>query len=238
MWTIGDLKKKGNYFFRLNYWPTVLVSLIFLVISQGLSFSSTNVTRSIESTELSGFMGLWVLAFIPAALIGIAVSVGFSVFLANPIEVGICGFMYRNHREKANISIVFSQFSGNYMNVVKVMFFKNLYTFLWSLLFMVPGIIKSYEYRMVPYILSESPEISVDDALRISSVMMDGHKGHAFGLDLSFIGWQILNAFTVGILGIFYVNPYVNMTNAALYETLRQNYFANAKSTAANNTAA
>lgn len=237
MWTVSDLKKKGNYYFRLNYWPTVLVSLISLIISVGTSFSSTNITSSIESTDLSGFMGLWLIALIPAALIGIAVSVGFSVFLANPIKIGVCGFMYRNHKEKASIDIAFSGFSKNYMNVVKVMFFMNLYTFLWSLLFVIPGIIKSYEYRMVPYILSESPEISVDDALKISSVMMDGHKGHAFGLDLSFIGWQILNAFTVGILGIFYLNSYVNMTNAALYENLRQNYFTSIQGSAGNTVA-
>ena len=86
---------------------------------------------------------------------------------------------------------------------------------------MIPGIVKSYEYRMVPFLLSENPNMTKDEALKASSRMMKGNKWRAFVLDLSFLGWHILSAFTFGMLEIFYVAPYVNGTNAALYEALK-----------------
>lgn len=74
---------------------------------------------------------------------------------------------------------------------------------------------------MIPYILAENENITTDEAFIRSKEMMDGNKWNAFVLDLSFIGWEILNAFTLGILGIFYVNPYIHQTDAALYDCLK-----------------
>ena len=113
-------------------------------------------------------------------------------------------------------------FSNGYMNVVKTMFLRGLFTFLWTLLFIIPGIIKGYEYRMIPYILAENPGIDSREAFAVSKQMMDGNKWAAFVLDLSFLGWQILSVFTCGILSVFYVNPYVYMTNAELYVALKE----------------
>ena len=96
-----------------------------------------------------------------------------------------------------------------------------LFEILWSLLLVIPGIIKAYEYRMIPYILGDNPNIDREEAFALSNMMMQGNKGKAFVLDLSFLGWYILNGMTLGILGIFYVNPYVNQTNAALYLKLK-----------------
>ena len=112
-------------------------------------------------------------------------------------------------------------FRSHYKNVTKTMFMRDLYIFLWSLLFVVPGIIKTYEYRMVDYILSENPEMNYSEALALSSKMMKGNKWKAFVLDLSFIGWDILSSMTFGILDIFYVMPYKMSTNAALYEAIK-----------------
>ena len=83
------------------------------------------------------------------------------------------------------------------------------------------GIIKAYSYRMVPYILKEHPELSGTKAITLSRQMMNGHKWNAFVLDLSFIGWIILSALTLGILHIFYVGPYIQATDAELYEALK-----------------
>ena len=102
------------------------------------------------------------------------------------------------------------------------MFFRGLYTFLWSLLFIIPGIIKSYEYRMIPYLLAENPEMDMEEAFSLTRQMMTGDKANTFILDLSFIGWNLLSALTLGILSIFYVNPYQHLTNAQLYEVLLQ----------------
>jgi uncharacterized membrane protein len=100
------------------------------------------------------------------------------------------------------------------------MFKRTLFTTLWSLLFVIPGIIKGYEYRMIPYLMAENPDLSSEEAFALSKQMMNGQKWDAFVLDLSFIGWDILAGFTFGILSALYVQPYKNLTNAALYEEL------------------
>lgn len=88
------------------------------------------------------------------------------------------------------------------------MVLRDVFIFLWSLLFLIPGVIKHYSYRMVPYILADDPEIGAMDAITLSRQMMDGHKWNTFVLDLSFLGWDLLSALTLGLLGVFYVNPY------------------------------
>ena len=108
-----------------------------------------------------------------------------------------------------------------YKNSVKTLFLRDLYTVLWSLLFVIPGIIKAYEYRMMPYILADDPTLPTSEVFAQSRAMMKGNKWKAFVLDLSFIGWHILSLFTAGLLSTFYVRPYQLMTNAALYEALK-----------------
>ena len=102
------------------------------------------------------------------------------------------------------------------------MFLEGLYIFLWSLLFIIPGIIKTYEYLMVPYILAENPELSTKEVFARSKQMMTGDKWNAFVLQLSFLGWILLSVFTCGILLIFYVGPYSELTYAELYAVLKQ----------------
>ena len=90
------------------------------------------------------------------------------------------------------------------------------------MLFVIPGIIKAYEYRMIPYILAENPDISMEEAFALSKKMMDNEKLNTFALDLSFLGWFLLGIVSVGICLIFYVTPYYNLTNAELYIVLKQ----------------
>lgn len=151
-------------------------------------------------------------------LAGMAICV--SVFLINPLEVGTARFMLRNLNVKAELKELVYCFDHGYLKAVKTMFFKELYTILWAMLLIIPGIIKVYEYRMMPYIIAENPEMPTSEVFAKSRAMMKGQKWDAFILDLSFIGWEILSLFTGGILSVFYVNPYRHMTNAALYERL------------------
>ena len=116
---------------------------------------------------------------------------------------------------------MFEGVENNYKNIAKTMFFRDLYTVLWSMLFIIPGIVKSYEYQMIPYLLADNPQMTKEEAFAESKRMMQGQKWNAFVLDLSFIGWDILSGMTMGILGIFYVQPYKDGTHAALYEALR-----------------
>ena len=150
-----------------------------------------------------------------------AIGIAISALLFNPLRLGCQRFFRKNLDEPANMSNIVFAFDSNYKNVVKTMFLRDIYVFLWSLLFVIPGIIKSYEYRMVPYLLSENPGMSDKEAFAESKRLMNGNKWKTFVLDLSFIGWDILSLFTCGILNVFYVNPYKMSTEAALYEALK-----------------
>ena len=142
-------------------------------------------------------------------------------FLFNPLEAGTARFFVRNLNDKAEIRELAYCYDHGYLNVVKTVFLRDLYIVLWGLLLIIPGIIKSYEYRMVNYILAENPEMDTKEVFAMSRDMMRGNKWRAFVLDLSFLGWHLLSLITIGLAGIFYVFPYRNMTNAALYEFLR-----------------
>ena len=98
---------------------------------------------------------------------------------------------------------------------------------LWSLLLVVPGIIKSYEYRMVPYLLAEYPEMRRKDVFQKSKEMMYGQKWKAFLLDWSFFFWDYLSILTFGLAGIFFVYPYEHAVNAELYLKLKQEEYRN-----------
>ncbi len=180
----------------------------FALEGEDVAYAIITVFLMVAGVLLVVFAIAFVIAFVLQALI------------FNPFDVGCKRFYFKNLNEKANVREIAFAFDSNYKNVVKTLFFRDLYVFLWSLLFIIPGIVKSYEYRMMPYLLAENPSLPKEQAFAISKQMMDGQKWDAFVLDLSFFGWNILSVFTMGLLSIFYVAPYQNMTNAALYESL------------------
>lgn len=170
-----------------------------------------------------------VIVVLIVAAIVLAIGIALDVLLLNPVQVGINRFMLKSLDDTARIAEVGYTFDHNYKNGVKVMFFKDLYVVLWSLLFIVPGIYKAYQYRMVPYILGENPDMTYQEVLQRSKDMMDGQKWDAFVLDLSFILWHMLGGITCGLAEIFYVAPYVNLTDAALYSRLSRKDLADAQ---------
>lgn len=218
MWTREDLKMRGKFAFRKNYWTAVLVAFVmslFETIGAGSSaargMSDGYNSGSTEAVAIS-------LVIAAVAMLGSLIAVILSIFVGSALEVSGCRFFITNQSEQAQAGTLAYAFKcGNYGNVILVMFLKDLYTILWSLLFVIPGIVKSYEYCMVPYILAENPGMNRKEAFLISKRMMMGQKWNTFVLDLSFIGWRILEAITFGILGIFYVEPYVQATYAELY---------------------
>ena len=153
------------------------------------------------------------------AVIGIVASL-LRLLVFNPIEIGCRGFFTRNTEAPAEIGEVKSGFSPYGRNVL-AMLLRDLFLCLWTLLFIVPGLIKYYSYRMVPYILADDPEIGAMEAINRSRSMMNGNKWKAFVLDLSFLGWDLLSVVTLGLVGIFYVNPYKYSTGAELYQVLK-----------------
>ena len=148
------------------------------------------------------------------------VSACLRLLVFNPIEVGCRGFFTRNTEAPASMDELKTGFHP-YGRTVGAMFLRDLFLFLWFLLCFIPGLIKHYSYRMVPYILADDPTIGAMDAITRSRQMMDGHKWNAFVLDLSFIGWALLSVLTLGLLGVFFVNPYKYSTDAELYQALK-----------------
>ena len=98
-------------------------------------------------------------------------------------------------------------------------FLRALYTCLWSLLLVIPGIVKGLSYAMTPFILEEHPEMTASEAIKASMKLMDGHKMDLFILGLSFIGWSLLACLTMGI-GFLFLNPYINAAYAAFYRSI------------------
>lgn len=184
---------------------------------EGFKDSQGILNNSAGVMALAIGFGIFVIIFLVIMVLIILVD----AFIINPFEVGCRRFFVRNLNEPAQVGNVGYGFDNNYKNVAKTMFFRDLFTILWSLLFIIPGIVKAYEYMMIPYLLADNPQMTKEQAFAESKQMMKGQKWKAFVLDLSFIGWYLLSALTLGILAIFYVNPYVNATHAALYEALR-----------------
>ena len=169
------------------------------------------VTAHILITAAIRYSGeLFFASIVIAILLVIALLASlYTIFVGNAVSVGGCRYFMENREHQTSASKVFYGFqNGRYGNVVKTMFFRDLFILLWTLLLIVPGIIKSYSYRLVPYILSENPHMDRKRALELSQQMMDGHKMEAFVLELSFFGWFLLSTLTCGLVGIFYVNPY------------------------------
>ena len=112
---------------------------------------------------------------------------------------------------------------NNWQHNVGGMLLMTVYTFLWTLCLIIPGIIKSFSYAMTPYILNERPELSADEAIELSMKMMEGHKMDLFIFHLSFIGWYLLAMLTC-FIGYLWLIPYVYTAQAAFYEDVKAEY--------------
>ena len=151
----------------------------------------------------------------------LAASIAVSVFLIKPLYNGLRRYFRNVTLKSARVEDLMGAFSGNYMHNVKVLFVRDLNIFIYTLLLIIPGVIKTYEYAFVDYILKDQPDITPDEALALSSRMTNGLKWEMFVLDWSFILWMllagVLSVFTLGLSGIV-LNVYTNQTHAQLYQ--------------------
>lgn len=232
-WTRKALKDKAKFSVKSFYWKSVLAAFVLSLVSgsfgggsgRGSDGDTVDITGN-EFTDAIGGRYVGMLAFILglAAILILVIVVGamaLSIFVFNPIRIGCMKYFLHASEGTADLSHMGFAFKNNYMNVVGVTFLQNLFIFLWSLLLIVPGIVKAYQYRMIPYLLAEDPNLSFSEAKRLSTEMMDGEKWDAFVLDLSFILWEILAVITFNLAGIFWVKPYMEYTNVELYKVLR-----------------
>ena len=225
MWNRAELKMRGNMAFKKNYVSAVVVALLMGIF--GTVSGESSARRVSENSDIySG--NLFNVGMITGLLAGIATVVILivlvaKVFVGNLLKMGGYRFFILNQTAQPGIGTLLDGFrSGHYVNIVLTMFLRDLFTALWSLLLVVPGIVKHYEYLMVPYIIAENPAMDRKEAFQISKRMMDGQKMETFILDLSFLGWYLLSAVTCGLLAIFYVNPYVQASFAEMYTFNKQ----------------
>lgn len=192
---------------RGNWANALVATIIFVALT--LFFRSNDAINSYyQRIVINPFIG-YSLSFV-------------SLFVLLPLAVGYSNSM-RVLLETGDNRLANNSFSlgfGNWLHVVWGMILSTIYIFLWTLLLIIPGIIKSYSYALTPYILVEHPEMSANEAIEESMRLMDGHKFDLFYLQLSFIGWAILSILSLG-LGFFWLIPYQMTAQAAFYRDIK-----------------
>ena len=192
MWNRAELKMRGNMAFKKNYVSAVVVALLMGIF--GTVSGESSARRVSENSDIySG--NLFNVGMITGLLAGIATVVILivlvaKVFVGNLLKMGGYRFFILNQTAQPGIGTLLDGFrSGHYVNIVLTMFLRDLFTALWSLLLVVPGIVKHYEYLMVPYIIAENPAMDYKEAFQISKQMMDGEEKDKAGKALEKLGY-------------------------------------------------
>lgn len=180
--------------------------------------------RHMAWQKLGGKWGIAVLAYLLVAVITSVLSgtvIG-AIVLAGPIYLGYI-MLIKAIRDgyTPSIEMLFRGFTMNFVNSMLAYILTGLFTFLWSLLFVIPGIVKSYSYAMTFYVMDDHPEMSAMEAIAESQRIMDGNKWRLFCLEFSFIGWSLLSILTFGIL-MFWIGPYMETAKAEFYESIKK----------------
>ena len=226
-----DYKNDALAALKGNWGKAVLATVIYMAIAyialgpymfQTFKFQAamTSAGSSMDAevllsqvSTLYGYMGLTYLLLI---------------FLIAPLMVGFTNahrlLLVQGDREIP--TNMYKIATKGYWHKVWGMFLMGVFVFLWSMLFVIPGIIKAFSYAMTPYILEEHPELTANEAIDHSRAMMKGHKFDLFWLYLSFIGWGILCIFTLGI-GLLWLVPYMQTAQSSFYEDVKADYEAN-----------
>ena len=193
-----QIKDEALVLFRSNYWLCVVVVFVAMAIDGVCSALGARH----HAAAFSGLLGLVV---------------------SGPVLIGLNWFFVQLQRNRpADMDTMFVKgFGENLGRHVGGYLLTALFTFLWSLLFFVPGIIKALSYSLTTYLLADRPELTAQEALIESMRMMEGKKGKLFCLFLRFLGWLILSGLTGGILYVFYVGPWINTAMAGFYEEVK-----------------
>lgn len=232
MWTNNMLKQNAWNSLKTYYWTAFGVTILTAILGGNGSINFYNNTdnssteyaygtdttfTSMGSERIIGFMIGFLIAFIIVTCIGLAIY----AFLGGIIRCGECKFFRHARTGDVNFGYLFDSFQGGrYKKTAKVMFNTQLQIFLYTLLLIIPGIFKTYEYYLVPYLMSENADLSAKRAQEISKQTMNGEKFKLFSLQLSFIGWYLLGLLACAI-GAIFVNPYYEATMAEFYTCMR-----------------
>ena len=225
----ADIKRQAKERFAAQYGVSVGALLLYIVISGAVSVINYIINAPIV---LHNYIYMFtrrgmLLPYVPVTDYLMMIGYLVIIFVVIPMVVGYNAFVLRVYRGMpADINGMFRDGFSNYWRHVGGMLWMGLFAYLWTLLFVIPGIIKMFSYFLTPYILADCPNVTATDALKLSMRMTAGHKGRIFVLVLSFIGWGVLSLLTAGLLGIFYSTPYYNTSKAGLYDELKNEALA------------
>ena len=223
-----ELRVKAWESLKGKYWMAFAVILVTgLIGSIGNSFVSFaqnlgEVLGLVNPDELDSTMAIGALVLNGVVMFSAIIGSLFGIFVANAITVGVSNYFIKNTYSNPSFKDAFSGFKVKYGRNIGTLFIAGIKVVLWSILFIIPGIIKTYEYAIIPYILADDAEISSKDVFKKAKQMMKGNKWRLFKLEFSFIGWFVLCVLTLGI-GTLFLIPYVNAANAEFYAELKNN---------------
>lgn len=212
---------------------TLLLAVVLVCVASyfiiNISSSILSIPMVITGAARSSVFAHYELFLNSVVSVMLIPTTAISLFVSPFSSVGLNGtalLVARN--KKITITEPFTIGFKNYLRKVGGMAWMALFSFLWSLLFIIPGIVKAYSYRFTPYILADCPNVSARDALKISMRMTQGVKWELFVFDLSFLGWSLLTVLTFGLLSI-YTTPYYQTASAALYDSIKNNALASGR---------
>ena len=211
----SDFRRIARDGLRGKWSVAVITCFIAYLFGAGIASSGTLGTFDTESlgdtfSELQ--MGdIWLKIEVIFSLISLVLVVFalVAMIMSGAIKFGYALFNLKLiNKKRVDVSDLFSQ-KNRVLDGVVMNFLTGLYTFLWTLLFIIPGIVKAYSYAMTPYIMAENPGMSANDAITESREIMDGNKWRLVCLGLSFIGWDLLCALPTFILSMFIITASV-----------------------------
>ena len=221
------IKANARLFYKNNAGNSIITQLIYFGVVFGvmmLIYILLLVTIGATAFGIAIAGGSERDGAVAGAAIGTFITMTITLLYAaiiialNPLMMGFMDWYRKAVFEKVSPGKVFAPYKKEHlMGNVGTMLLVQLYTFLWSLLFVVPGIVKAYSYCQATYIKAENPHIPASRAIELSKIMMEGHKADLFYLHLSFFGWMLLSGLTYNILGIVYVYPYYYAALAFAY---------------------
>lgn len=218
----SKLRARARANLRGHWGVSVAAAFVAAIFAASVAASSASFNLNIDAEVLERLPET-VAAFFTAVMAFFA-STGSTLnfvqlILGGVIQLGYCKFLLKQHDgQEYAVKDLFSQFDRFGVGFLQRLL-RNLYTFLWGLLLLIPGIVKSYSYAMTPFILADHPEMTAKQAIEASKEMMDGYKGDLFVLELTFLGWDLLCILTLGI-GSLWLTPYKAAAEAAFYREL------------------
>lgn len=213
MKSISEIKATGKLSLKGDWGKFVLITLLIEIIQTITNMPLTLSNFISEFYSLYSFFS-WIIYFFIVLLL-------FNLTWGNQVI-----YLRKYRKEEVEIDNVFDGYRKGFLRIFSTYFLVYIYTLLWSLLLIIPGIIKSLSYALTGYILLDNPELSRNQAIRRSRLMMHGNKAKLFFLQLSFLGWGILCLFTLGI-GFLWLFPYMNSSFAVFYTEVKEEYLNN-----------